>query len=357
MTETQPALLSGLRLASGSAAARVAGPIRRQTARAAGLLGLQDGVGRRLPSSICRPGAANRATVASRCDRHVPLPSRGTDAYPLLLAVGLVAATAAGLLLAGRTLPAGHVALIFLAPVLICATQWGSLPALAAAFTGMAADRLLFEPHPLVAADLPETIDLMLFAAVTAAACNLAGRLRLETANARLHEQEVQRKDKEIDAAHRYSRKLLASGTVADVHLAMRTHCWKDLHTATVIIGGCDHVATQLRAQDGVALPEMVRIALSRMTRGGGLRSEVMFDNATRRHWLVRAVSSRTTDYGIIAADLGDRPPDATAALRRHIEAAICDAAAMIEHLEVVRLVEDAKSRQQQAAPALCASS
>lgn len=347
---------SRFRVQSRPSRASVISLITPRTAEVGGASSVRRRVDQRLASNIHEPGMAHDASVA---DQHIGLTWQNVDVYPLFVAASLVVvATTAGLLVGGKALPGGHLINVFLIPVLICAVRWGLLPALAAALIGIGADRLVFEAHLFATTDLPEAIDIILFGIITAATCKLAGRLRNEMSKARSHEEEARRKDREISAVHRYSRRLMASGTISDVHSAILNYCSKELHARTFIIGASEHMAPELRMHDELDLPEAVRGQASRMLRGTNPRSQVVFDERTRRHWLVRLVSSRTTESGIVAADLGDQPPEAADALRRTIEAAIADAAAMVEHIEVSQFIHEAQCRPAEARPGTtCAGS
>jgi K+-sensing histidine kinase KdpD len=80
-------------------------------------------------------------------DRPVSLRFLAKVALPLLKALACVALATAALLLLDRLLPFNLFPIVYLIPVVIAATRWGTWPAIAAAVAGGgAADFLFFTP-------------------------------------------------------------------------------------------------------------------------------------------------------------------------------------------------------------------
>jgi two-component system sensor histidine kinase KdpD len=63
--------------------------------------------------------------------------------------------------------------------------------------------------------------------------------------------------------------------------------------------------------------------------------------------WLVRQVSERTPDFGVIAIDLGDVPEEAVEEVRLRVDDVLSDAAATLERLDVARALNGAKMRSE----------
>jgi len=63
--------------------------------------------------------------------------------------------------------------------------------------------------------------------------------------------------------------------------------------------------------------------------------------------WLVRRVSQKNADFGVIAIDLGSVPPDAIEEVRKRVDDVLSDAAATLERLDVARALNDAKMRSE----------
>jgi len=63
--------------------------------------------------------------------------------------------------------------------------------------------------------------------------------------------------------------------------------------------------------------------------------------------WLIRRVSPKTPDFGIVAVDLGTVSGEALAGLRQRIDDALADAAATLERLDIARALNEAKMRSE----------
>ena len=63
--------------------------------------------------------------------------------------------------------------------------------------------------------------------------------------------------------------------------------------------------------------------------------------------WLVRRVSDKNPDFGVIAIDLGSVPAGAVTEVRQRVDDLLSDAAATLERLDVARAINDAKMRSE----------
>ena len=63
--------------------------------------------------------------------------------------------------------------------------------------------------------------------------------------------------------------------------------------------------------------------------------------------WLVRRVSQKNADFGVIAIDLGSFPAGALDEVRHRVDDVLSDAAATLERLDVARALNDAKMRSE----------
>src|SRR5262249_31803502 len=63
--------------------------------------------------------------------------------------------------------------------------------------------------------------------------------------------------------------------------------------------------------------------------------------------WLVRRVSQKNADFGVIAIDLGSVPPSDIDEVRKRVDDVLSDAAATLERLDVARALNDAKMRSE----------
>ncbi len=63
--------------------------------------------------------------------------------------------------------------------------------------------------------------------------------------------------------------------------------------------------------------------------------------------WLIRRVSPKTADFGVIAIDLGSVPAGRTDDVRQQVDDILADAAATLERLDVASALNDAKMRSE----------
>src|SRR5208282_1782995 len=62
-------------------------------------------------------------------------------------------------------------------------------------------------------------------------------------------------------------------------------------------------------------------------------------------HWLVRAVSPKTPDLGVVAIDLGHQTPETEQEIRARIEAVLYDAASTIEKIGLAHAITEVRMR------------
>ena len=80
-------------------------------------------------------------------------------------------------------------------------------------------------------------------------------------------------------------------------------------------------------------MPERVRAQVNRVEQDEGPERTV--DDGSGNIWLIRRVSPKTPDFGMVAVDLGNVSGEALADVRGRIDDALADAAATLERLDV----------------------
>ncbi|MBO0712258.1 MAG: hypothetical protein J2P47_13370, partial [Acetobacteraceae bacterium] len=93
------------------------------------------------------------------------------------------------------------------------------------------------------------------------------------------------------------------------------------------------------------AVPERVRAAIADVQKGGSVEANV--NDKTGAVWLVRRVSQKTPDFGVIAIDVGKVPPEAAAEVHQHVNDVLSDAADTLERLDVAHALHQAKMRSE----------
>jgi two-component system sensor histidine kinase KdpD len=152
----------------------------------------------------------------------------------------------------------------------------------------------------------------------------------------------AQKREKEMGNLYAFSRRLAAASSAADIYLAIEEHLANLVQRKVVLFGaGSDRNAKPEHA----ALSQHVHAAIAEVQAGRALATIV--DDGAGDLWLVRRVSQKNADFGVIAIDLGSVPPDAIEEVRKRVDDVLSDAAATLERLDVARALNDAKMRSE----------
>jgi two-component system sensor histidine kinase KdpD len=260
------------------------------------------------------------------------------SALPMATSLLLVGVATIGLLLTDRLFPANLVPIVYLIPVIIAATRWGTWPAVVAAITATAAADFFFYP-PLYSFRLDDpqaAIDLLLFLLVALVSGDLASRLRRETETLRLREQE-------FHALHDFSRRLAACFTVSDLIGAIQSYLSGAFgrHSAFFITAS----DKTLPADPAGDIPPAVQENAASMIRKAGLDAVTFVDEATGNLWLLRAVSSEESTYGVIAVKIDSDSRVLIDQGTHRIEAMLAEASLTLQRLNIGGAVEQAGLR------------
>ena len=259
----------------------------------------------------------------------------------LLLTLGLVAATTAIIfaIIVSVGLTRGTVA--YLIPVLIAAIRWGVVASLLASITGVLASAFFFFPplYSFEIRDPQEVINLILYVFTAIVVSQLANRLKRQL--------EVSRQ-REIDLRDLYafSRKLALAFDVSDIHAAIEEHLASVMQRKVVLFAGGRETAADNRISNtpppAQVLAEVADVAAGRHHSTGAI-AVASGDQA----WLVRAVSPKNPDFGVIAIDLSGETQDAFDDVRVRVDAVLADATATLERLGVAHAISEARMRSQ----------
>jgi two-component system sensor histidine kinase KdpD len=186
-----------------------------------------------------------------------------------------------------------------------------------------------------------EILNLLLFMAVAVVTSHLANSMKKQTELAR-------KREKETSDLYAFSRRLAASSSAADIYLAIEEHLANLVQRKVVLFGtsagGLVDAKTDTKP-DQAALSPRVRAAVAEAQKGGTLVTTV--DDGGGDIWLVRRVSEKTADFGVIAIDLGSVPAGTIDEVRHRVDDVLSDAAATLEHLDVARALNDVKMRSE----------
>jgi two-component system, OmpR family, sensor histidine kinase KdpD len=229
---------------------------------------------------------------------------------------------------------------VYLVPVVIAAVRWGQIPALVAAALGVVAAAFFFYPpaYSFEINDPEEVLNLILYVFCAIVVGQLASRLK--------YQYELSRQ-REIDLADLYafSRRLAVAFDVSGIHAAIEDHL-ATVMQRRVLLFASGHDAGERRGAG--AAPDAV---LQKVSEFSASRSETAADTAVSggsgELWLVRAVSPKNPDYGVIAINLGRASKEGYAALRSRLDTVLADATATLERLGVAHAISEARMRAQ----------
>ncbi len=254
-------------------------------------------------------------------------------------AIALVMVAATTLVTYGliQSLEVRRGSVIYLLPVLLAGWHLGLIPALVAAVAGVLwSGYFFFSPYYSFYLARPnEILNLVLFMVVAGVVSHLANSMKRQTELAR-------KREKETSDLYAFSRRLATVSSAADIYRAIEEHLASLVQRKVVLFGaGAD--GRPKPEQDGLA--PRVHAAIADVAAGRVPATTV--DDGAGDIWLVRRVSPKNADFGVIAIDLGSVPAKAVEEVRQRVDDVLADAAATLERLDVARALNDAKMRSE----------
>jgi two-component system sensor histidine kinase KdpD len=260
-----------------------------------------------------------------------------TSAWPIVETLALVVLTTIVYFAIDYFGILNFVPIIYLVPVVIAATRWGTLPAIIASIAGFLASDYYFYPpyYSLLIDDAQEVVDLLLFLFVALVTSNLAARLRTEAVNLRARE-------KELTDLYAFSRRLAACFTEPELINAIQEYLVVTLGRQTVLVpraASADAV--------GQPLPEPIMREAAALLEDGAFQGRTTVDPASKRVWLITSISTDYVDHGAIVIDLGFGPNADIDTTRRHVEAILREAMTRLTRFDLARAMNEANLRLQ----------
>lgn len=287
-----------------------------------------------------KPGAAGEARPADM-PKALNLDRIRGELRGVLLAFAMVMATTVliYLIIVQIGLTRGTVA--YLIPVLIAAIRWGIVASLAAAVLGVIASAFFFfEPRfSFEIRDPQEVINLILYVFTAVVVSQLATRLKWQLELSR-------RREDDLRALYAFSRRLAVAFDVSDIHAAIEDHLTTVLQRKAIWFGGTRETSADASRRSAVPVPVLAAVdSVASAGREAAVATTVTDDGTDV--WLVRAVSSNSPEFGVIAVDLGRQSQQGIAELRTRIDAVLADATATLERLGVAHAISEARMRAQ----------
>jgi two-component system, OmpR family, sensor histidine kinase KdpD len=248
------------------------------------------------------------------------------------VALLFVAATTAVAILLRHYVGILRGAVLYLVPVMLAGYNLGVFPAIFTAIAGVIiSGYLYFAPlYSFQVASPQEVLNLLLFMVIAVVVSHLSSVAKKNINIARKREQEM-------TDLYAFSRRLAAAPSATEIFVAIQDHLANLVQRKVVLLGAAD------AGGDG-DVPESVRSAVTRVEHDQGLEHIIQDANDT---WLIRRVSPKTPDFGLVAVDLGNVSGEELADMRHRIDDALADAAATLERLDVARALNEAKMRSE----------
>jgi two-component system sensor histidine kinase KdpD len=262
----------------------------------------------------------------------------------LFLTFCLVLATTALLYLFVLQVGLTRGTVIYLVPVLVAAIRWGLVASLFAAICGaLASAYLFFLPHYSFRINDPqEPINLILYIVVAIVVSQLATRLRRQLEVSR--QREIGLRD-----LYAFSRRLAGAFDVPEIHAAIEDHLAAVLQRRVILFASAREASNvSSRRRVGGVVPEEVLAEVAEVASGRRPdASGVTVTTEAGDIWLVRAVSPKSFELGVIAIGLGRQSKESFNELRLRVDAVLADAAATLERLDVAHAISEARMRAQ----------
>ena len=236
-----------------------------------------------------------------------------------------------------------HGSVVYLLPVVIAATRWGIVSAIVAAVCGVLASAFFFYPpiYSFRITNPQEVVNLILFIFVAVVVSQLATRLKRQLEMAR--QREIDLRD-----LYAFSRRLAVAFDVSDIHAAIEDHLATIMQRKVVLFASARDASGSNGRRAGVTVPEavltqVVEVASSRRDANSGVTVTAESGDV----WLIRAVSPKSSEFGVIAIDLGRESQESSDELHIRVDAVLADATATLERLGVAHAISEARMRAQ----------
>jgi two-component system, OmpR family, sensor histidine kinase KdpD len=222
---------------------------------------------------------------------------------------------------------------LYLVPVMLLGYNYGVVPALIAAVAGVVLSGYLFfaQLYSFRVSSPQEILNVLLFMVVAVVVSHLSS-------SAKQHITIARKREREMSDLYAFSRRLAAAPSAAEIFIAIQNHLANLVQRKVVLLGAAD-------AGNAADVPERVRAQVSRVERAA--EPERTIDDGHGGIWLIRRVSPKTPDFGMVAVDLGSVSGEALAEMRQRIDDALADAAATLERLDVARALNEARMRSE----------
>jgi two-component system sensor histidine kinase KdpD len=114
-----------------------------------------------------------------------------------------------------------------------------------------------------------------------------------------------------------------------------------------VLFASAREAAASSGRRSGVTVPEQVLAEVADVASGRRNASGVTVTADSGDIWLIRAVSPKSSEFGVIAINFGRESQESSDELRTRVDAVLSDATATLERLGVAHAISEARMRSQ----------
>jgi two-component system, OmpR family, sensor histidine kinase KdpD len=263
-----------------------------------------------------------------------------SNLFPVLAALLLVAGLTIVLLLLVQLLNLARVTIFYMLPIVIAASRWGTIPALAASVASVTALTFFFYPPPFsfYVTDVDDLTTLIVFVVVSFLTSHLAGSLKR-------HAAELARREKETRNLYALSRTLAAAHSQSEIYAAVQSHLASAVQCNVLL--WCESNDEDRGNPLGVGyVSETLRQRVAAMRLGQSeAADELVRDPATGTLWLLHAISPKKAKLGVIAVELGRTSGPDIEEIRRQIGTSLTDVETTLDNLDIGRALHEAALR------------
>ena len=135
---------------------------------------------------------------------------------------------------------------------------------------------------------------------------------------------------------------------MSDIHSAIEDHLTAVTQRKVVLFAGARDASASSGRHAGITVPESVRTVVIEIASGRrGADSGALVTADSGDIWLIRAVSPKSLEFGVIAINLGRESEEGSNEMRIRVDAVLADATATLERLGVAHAISEARMRSQ----------
>ncbi len=279
---------------------------------------------------------------------HITAHDLARELRGILLTLGLVALVTVGIFAFVWYFGLTRGTVVYLVPVLIAAIRWGLIAALFASICGVLASAFFFFPplYSFEVRDPQEVINLVLYVIVAVVVSQLASRLKSELEKSR--KREIDLRD-----LYAFSRRIAVAFDLSDIQSAIENHLTAVIQRKAVLFATARDASGNTRRRIDPSVPPQVTAKIDALEKCEGRQLPAgdagLVTTPEGDVWLVRAVSPKSPEFGVLAVNLGQpsRGQSDIDDLRVRIDAVLADATATLDRLGIAQAINEARMRSE----------